>query len=47
MERKITFDSNGLKLAGILRLPEGSSNSSRLPAIVITHPYGGVSVRMR
>ena len=40
MERNVTFDSNGLKLAGILRLPDTAS--SALPAIVITHPFGGV-----
>lgn len=42
MEQKVTFDSNGLNLAGILRFPESSEATKPLPAVVVTHPFGGV-----
>lgn len=38
----IRFPSNGLSLAGTLRLPRTWIAGTRLPAIVVSHPFGGV-----
>lgn len=42
VETKVTFISNGLNLAGILRLPANHADAGSLAGIVITHPFGGV-----
>jgi fermentation-respiration switch protein FrsA (DUF1100 family) len=42
MKRQITFKHKNLLLAGDLYLPEGFDESKPYPAIVITHPAGGV-----
>ncbi|MEU6242409.1 alpha/beta hydrolase [Streptomyces sp. NPDC047024] len=41
MKQNVTFDSAGLKLAGILFTPDEHSGD-RLPAVVVSHPAGGV-----
>ncbi|MFI8947297.1 alpha/beta hydrolase [Streptomyces sp. NPDC053750] len=41
MKTSVTFPSNGLALAGILFTP-GQRVDARLPAVVISHPGGGV-----
>jgi dipeptidyl aminopeptidase/acylaminoacyl peptidase len=41
MEAKVTFASDGLKLAGIVRTPENLSSGERRPAFVILHGFGG------
>ncbi|PPS91370.1 alpha/beta hydrolase [Streptomyces sp. MH60] len=41
MKTSVTFPSNGLALVGILFAPDGHVDG-RLPAVVISHPGGGV-----
>ncbi|MYQ48819.1 alpha/beta fold hydrolase [Streptomyces sp. SID4985] len=41
MKQNVTFDSAGLKLAGTLFTPDEHSGD-RLPAVVVSHPAGGV-----
>ncbi|MFJ9560495.1 alpha/beta hydrolase [Streptomyces fuscichromogenes] len=41
MKTSVTFPSSGLSLAGILFTPDGHVDG-RLPAVVISHPGGGV-----
>ncbi|MEU9399657.1 alpha/beta hydrolase [Streptomyces sp. NPDC048242] len=41
MKQNVTFDSAGLKLAGTLFTPDEYSGD-RLPAVVVSHPAGGV-----
>ncbi|MFG2949875.1 alpha/beta hydrolase [Streptomyces adustus] len=41
MKTNVTFPSNGLKLAGHLYLPDDYTGG-RLPAVVVSHPFGGV-----
>ncbi|KAF0846600.1 alpha/beta hydrolase [Nocardia caishijiensis] len=41
MRTSVTFPSNGLRLAGILFTPE-NRGGERLPAVVVSHPGGGV-----
>ena len=41
MKTNVTFPSAGLKLAGILFTPDAHTGSP-LPAIVVSHPGGGV-----
>jgi pimeloyl-ACP methyl ester carboxylesterase len=41
MEVKVTFPSDGLKLAGIVHTPENLSRGERRPAFVILHGFGG------
>src|SRR5689334_22152391 len=38
MEQRITFESDGLTLAGILRTPEGAAQ--RRPAFLVLHGFG-------
>ncbi|MFI5618010.1 alpha/beta hydrolase [Streptomyces sp. NPDC051567] len=38
----VKFQSNGLALAGDLYLPEGQAAGERRPAVVTSHPFGGV-----
>lgn len=40
--KKISFNNNGLKMAGLLFLPDGFDENKSYPAIVVTHPGGGV-----
>ncbi|MES2411629.1 MAG: alpha/beta hydrolase, partial [Bacteroidota bacterium] len=40
--RKITFDNNGLKMAGNLYLPVGFDENKKYSAIISVHPGGGV-----
>ena len=40
--QRITFMKTGLKMAGLLFYPEGFDNAKTYPAIVVTHPGGGV-----
>ena len=41
MEEKITFQSDGLKLAGIVRTPENLRAGERRPAFIALHGFGG------
>ncbi|MEV0685540.1 alpha/beta hydrolase [Nocardia sp. NPDC050378] len=41
MRTSVTFPSNGLRLAGILFTPD-NRGGERLPAVVVSHPGGGV-----
>ncbi|MDA3644247.1 alpha/beta hydrolase [Saccharopolyspora indica] len=41
MQTSVTFPSNNLELAGILFTPDGHTGG-RLPAVVVSHPGGGV-----
>lgn len=41
MRTSVNFSSNGLRLAGILFTPENRTGE-RLPAVVVSHPGGGV-----
>ena len=40
MEQQVTFMSDGLKLAGVLELPQGCSASDRRPAFLLLHGFG-------
>ena len=40
MEERVTFDSDGLKLAGVLHIPEGRSASERRPGFLVLHGFG-------
>jgi fermentation-respiration switch protein FrsA (DUF1100 family) len=42
MRSNVTFNSNGLKLAGHLYLPDDYKEGEKRPAIVVSHPLGGV-----
>lgn len=42
MKTNVSFTSNGLKIAGHLYLPDGYKEGEKLPAIVTSHPFGGV-----
>lgn len=45
MKKKITFpnsNNTGITMSAILHLPEGFDESKKYPAIVVTHPGGGV-----
>ena len=41
MEEKITFQSDGLKLAGIIETPSGMKAGERRPAFIVLHGFGG------
>ncbi len=41
MPEKISFLSDGLKLAGILHIPEGLKPGERRPAFAVMHGFGG------
>ena len=41
METKVTFDSAGLKLSGILQMPTDLKSNERRPAFLILHGFGG------
>jgi pimeloyl-ACP methyl ester carboxylesterase len=40
MERQVTFRSDGLTLAGVLRVPEGLRPGERRPAFLVLHGFG-------
>jgi uncharacterized protein len=40
MEQKITFDSQGLKLSGVLHIPDGLAPGERRPACLVLHGFG-------
>jgi fermentation-respiration switch protein FrsA (DUF1100 family) len=42
MRSNVTFKSNGLKLASHLYLPDDYKKGEKRPAIVVSHPFGGV-----
>jgi fermentation-respiration switch protein FrsA (DUF1100 family) len=42
MRSNVSFNSNGLKLAGHLYLPDDYKKGEKRPAIVVSHPFGGV-----
>ena len=41
MEEKITFESDGLKLAGIVETPADMKSGERRPAFIVLHGFGG------
>ncbi|KAH8703012.1 Alpha/Beta hydrolase protein [Talaromyces proteolyticus] len=41
-ERKVSFNSRGLNVVGILRSPDTSATNRKRAAIVVSHPGGGV-----
>src|SRR5918992_4525248 len=41
MEEKVVFPSDGLKLAGIVRVPDGLRPGERRPAFIVLHGFGG------
>lgn len=40
--RRVEFLKTGLKMAGLLFLPDNFDENGQYPAIVVTHPGGGV-----
>ena len=42
MRSNVSFKSNGLKVAGHLYLPDDYKKGEKRPAIVVSHPFGGV-----
>lgn len=40
--KKVSFKKFDLKIAGLLFLPDNFDRSKKYPAIVVTHPGGGV-----
>ena len=40
--KKVFFKKFDLKIAGLLFLPDNFDESKKYPAIVVTHPGGGV-----
>lgn len=40
--KKVSFKKFDLKLAGLLFLPDGFDADGKYPAVVVTHPGGGV-----
>lgn len=42
MRTNVTFKSNDLKIAGHLYLPDNYKKGNKRPAIVVSHPFGGV-----
>jgi alpha-beta hydrolase superfamily lysophospholipase len=40
MEQKITLDSQGLKLSGVLHIPDGLAPGERRPACLVLHGFG-------
>src|SRR5262245_27200715 len=40
MEEKVTFLSSGLKLAGVLHIPDGHAAGAPLPAFLVLHGFG-------
>lgn len=42
MRKSVTFQSNGLALKGDLYVPDDYRAGQKLPAVVVSHPFGGV-----
>jgi fermentation-respiration switch protein FrsA (DUF1100 family) len=40
MHERVSFESDGLRLAGALHLPAGGSSSRRRPAFLVLHGFG-------
>jgi len=40
MEQRVQFSSDGLKLAGVLHVPEGLKKGERRPAFMVLHGFG-------
>ena len=40
MEQRVTFDSQGLKLSGVLHIPDGLAPGERRPACLVLHGFG-------
>jgi dipeptidyl aminopeptidase/acylaminoacyl peptidase len=40
MEQKVTFQSDGLKLSGIIRSPDDMRPGEQHPAFVVLHGFG-------
>ena len=41
MEENINFQSDGLKIAGLVDIPENYKNGERRPAFIVLHGFGG------
>ncbi|MGH8055944.1 MAG: hypothetical protein ACREOH_01715 [Candidatus Entotheonellia bacterium] len=40
MEERVTFESDGLKLSGVLHTPAGRDSRERRPAFLVLHGFG-------
>ena len=40
MEHQVTIPSDGLKLSGVLQVPEQRAANERRPAIIVLHGFG-------
>ena len=40
MQERVTFSSDGLKLSGIVHVPDGLKSGERRPAIIMMHGFG-------
>lgn len=40
MQQKVTFESDGLKIAGVVHVPDGLKAGERRPAIIMMHGFG-------
>ena len=40
MEQRVTFDSQGLKLSGVLRIPDNLAPGEKRPACLVLHGFG-------
>lgn len=41
MEERVTFESDGLSLTGILQVPDGAGSTGRTAAFLVLHGFGG------
>jgi dipeptidyl aminopeptidase/acylaminoacyl peptidase len=39
-EQTVTFESDGLRLSGVVRMPEGRAHADRRPAFLVMHGFG-------
>jgi pimeloyl-ACP methyl ester carboxylesterase len=39
-ENRVTFESDGMQLSGIVRVPESAAEGERLPAFIVLHGFG-------
>ena len=40
MEERVTFNSDGLKLAGVLHVPDAKGAGGRRPGVLVLHGFG-------
>lgn len=44
METRISFESNGVEIVGVLHVPDGLSQGEKRPALITTHGFGGSKI---